>query len=1071
MLQQIRDMETAKNEENEGLRKRITELEESIDEGQKREKDMRSQIESKAESRIANLQNELAALESKLSEQNEERTSIISQKETDILDLQKKLEKAESENTEHNSTIESLRGENAELESDVGKGKADIVSLQQKIDEFEQESLKHQETIEKLRSENAELESEVGEGKADILSLQQNIDGLEQEKVKHQETIEKLREKNKDIESDIEERKSDIVSLQEKLDELEQENLKRQGTIDNLREENNALTSDLEQNDASLESVKMERDAVQSLHSALKVEMKEMKTALQKSEDSNKNLERQLAQQVMALKTIQLERDAVQSLHSALKVDMEEMKAALHTLENSKENLERQLAEQKMALKSVQKDKNDHEKKIIETTVRETMTRELLNELKTKVGKLDSENRELSIRNDILQNENKSSREKAEDLMAERGELKAQILLMKKSLEDANAEKEELQIELEELEQHQLELEQEQELGFSPFGDDQSSGLQDPSFVTTPTEKVSFDELHDDSPRTQLQDILAKLSTQRDEEAMLAADQRNAEEELEVESKLQKLRDEFECERSEMQMAQEMLQLKLTTAEARRIEEIATLKELKAEEINDLQIQLQKKTKALAEAESKIAEMLAAAEEKSEQIECASEESSALKLEIEALQKGSGENAEELTELREQYEIERKSHLELQEKLKAERRSYVELEEKFQAERTSYVELQEKFQAEIREHSTLSTTLVAKMKAHVALQNQLDSEVQSFEALKKRFDCEVESNEALKRKWHAEIESHAESRKEITNLQKRCKYLEEANPDLAYKLERIQQKLAEAESERSELLDIAINFEEENDNLKQHFQRTISDPGLTRDPVSTKLPDCLLWDTRVSDSSANMSMIADGESDPPAAVSLNAGPIAEWGCDDVLTWLTSIRKMESVLEVFHEEGIDGEMLLELDHDVLEEIGIERSYQDTILSGLDSLVKSRKPQANVPLLPTAASPTAPKPTATKEEVKIKTKARTTHSLDSMITESHLLGFMKDNGGKSIDKDVKTFFRSISGRKKEITLKQLKKGLVRFIPNKREEAARQKLVKIVPADKVQNRWKIWADGTSI
>ena len=60
MLQQIRDMETAKNEENEGLRKRITELEESIDEGQKREKDMRSQIESKAESRIANLQNELA---------------------------------------------------------------------------------------------------------------------------------------------------------------------------------------------------------------------------------------------------------------------------------------------------------------------------------------------------------------------------------------------------------------------------------------------------------------------------------------------------------------------------------------------------------------------------------------------------------------------------------------------------------------------------------------------------------------------------------------------------------------------------------------------------------------------------------------------------------------------------------------------------------------------------------------------------------------------------------------------------------------------------------------------------
>jgi len=467
------------------------------------------------------------------------------------------------------------------------------------------------------------------------------------------------------------------------------------------------------------------------------------------------------------------------------------------------------------------------------------------------------------------------------------------------------------------------------------------------------------------------------------------------------------------------------LKLKLTTAEARRIEEIATLKELKAEEINDLQSQLEKKTKALAEAESKIAEMIAAAEEKSEQIETASEESSALKLEIEALQKGSGENAEALSELREKYELEKKSHAELQEKL----------------------------EAEIQEHSTLANTLAAEIEAHATLQ--------------KKFDCEVESHVALKKKWNAEIESHAQSRKEITSLQTRCKYLEEANPDLALKLARMEQKLAEAESERSELLDIAINFEEENDNLKQHFQRTIStSPGLIVDPLNSKLPDCLLWDTRVSDSSANMSMIADGESDPPAVVTVSAQPIAEWGCDDVLNWLTSVRKMDSVLEVFHEEGIDGEMLLELDHDVLEEIGIERTYQETILSSLDSLVKSRKPEANDSLLPT---PTAP--VATTKEVKIKTKTATMHSLDSMITESNLLDFMKDNGGKQIDKDVKTFYRAISGRKKEITLKQLKKGLVRFIPNKREEAARQKLIKVVPAEKLQNRWKIWADGTSI
>ena len=90
------------------------------------------------------------------------------------------------------------------------------------------------------------------------------------------------------------------------------------------------------------------------------------------------------------------------------------------------------------------------------------MTREMLDELKAKVEKLDAENRELSIRNDVLQNENNSRREKAEDLITERGELKAEILLMTKSLEEANAEKEALQIELDELEQHQLALEHEQ---------------------------------------------------------------------------------------------------------------------------------------------------------------------------------------------------------------------------------------------------------------------------------------------------------------------------------------------------------------------------------------------------------------------------------------------------------------------------------------------------------------------------------------------------------------------------------------------------------------------------------
>merc|ERR1719268_362856 len=76
------------------------------------------------------------------------------------------------------------------------------------------------------------------------------------------------------------------------------------------------------------------------------------------------------------------------------------------------------------------------------------------------------------------------------------------------------------------------------------------------------------------------------------------------------------VREELDLEKNELKLANDMLntqieglKLKLTNEENRRADEIALLKELKSQEISDLETQLAQKSEALKEMEQKLHEL------------------------------------------------------------------------------------------------------------------------------------------------------------------------------------------------------------------------------------------------------------------------------------------------------------------------------------------------------------------------------------------------------------------------------------------------------------------------------
>merc|ERR1719204_2352651 len=97
------------------------------------------------------------------------------------------------------------------------------------------------------------------------------------------------------------------------------------------------------------------------------------------------------------------------------------------------------------------------------------------------------------------------------------------------------------------------------------------------------------------------------------------------------------------------------------------------------------------------------------------------------------------------------------------------------------------------------------------------------------------------------------------------------------------------------------------------------------------------------------------------------------------------------------------------------------------------------------------------------------VKIKT------SIDpssTTLVEKDAIEFFRSVGkGSSVDKDVKTLFRSLSGGKKTISLRQLRKGLQRFITSKRPEAARQKLLKLIQPEQLLAQYEMFLDSSSV
>jgi len=434
------------------------------------------------------------------------------------------------------------------------------------------------------------------------------------------------------------------------------------------------------------------------------------------------------------------------------------------------------------------------------------------------------------------------------------------------------------------------------------------------------------------------------------------------------------------------------------------------LKELKAQEISDLQAAMDKK-------EERIKEIDASSDAHSEALEDKEKALVQKSNEAEELVAKFAESAQALEEANERFKA-----------LEAEQNDRTESEMK-----------------EIREEADL------QVKSAEERVKEAEGRVKVAEGMVQ------EAEEKLKEQLEEALEADAISSKEIERLETRCSYLEKANPQLSNQLNRAAELISNQDThleqivdEKGELFEITDMLMAELERTKQQLSYAQMANGLPPEAMyKNLLPDGL------SDSSIRLSMIADGStSDYESPVSsISSAPVSQWKVGEVTTWIQSLGNMYDVLETFENEGVDGEMLLELDHEVLEEIGIvNEDYRTRILSNLKALVISQS---------------AKTPTISKEG---SIHVKTTSASASAITESDVLDFFNHNGGEQIQRDVKVLFRAISGRNKKISLAQLRKGLRRFIPNKREESARQKLIKIVRPEDIEKTFQLYIDEVS-
>jgi len=227
-----------------------------------------------------------------------------------------------------------------------------------------------------------------------------------------------------------------------------------------------------------------------------------------------------------------------------------------------------------------------------------------------------------------------------------------------------------------------------------------------------------------------------------------------------------------------------------------------------------------------------------------------------------------------------------------------------------------------------------------------------------------------------------------------------------------------------------------------------------------------------------------------------------------WTSGEVAQWVRSLNPTFGVeADIFDEQGIDGEMLTMLDDPMMrDELKITSTlHRKKILISIQQKKEewearfgaaheeeaieeeTEEPEPLPKLSKTASSKrgkagasktargSSRKSAATRARSPTNTKRGATNKrsagkggkggkfADVMVDEAEMVAFFTHHGAKRLKREIRMFFRHVDRKKKKkVAMKEIKKGLTRFIPSKSDEAARLKLIKYVKDTELEKKW---------
>jgi len=230
--------------------------------------------------------------------------------------------------------------------------------------------------------------------------------------------------------------------------------------------------------------------------------------------------------------------------------------------------------------------------------------------------------------------------------------------------------------------------------------------------------------------------------------------------------------------------------------------------------------------------------------------------------------------------------------------------------------------------------------------------------------------------------------------------------------------------------------------------------------------------------------------------------------ITTWRASEVAQWVRSLNPtFGPEAMIFDDEGIDGEMLLTLDDDIMKnELKVESTlHRKKILSNIQKRKAEWEMKFGEPEPAPVPAPTPPpaekksKKDPSKKEKKSKKSSKSSKSSskkssksskrspatkkgkksgggggsldDATLDESRMIDFLKFCGcKKSMERELRVLFRYLDRKKKkEIKGKDFRKAMIRFIPSKKEESTRNKVLKYVKEREFEKKWAEFAsDG---